>query len=89
MSSRRDFLNRFRKPLTQTKEDSPLVVRPPYGLNESLFQSECVACVSKPCVTSCDEQIILYSKMVHLGWVFPKVGVLFVKSVPVYVNLVF
>ena len=59
MASRRDFLNVFRKPLDQTKEDSPLVVRPPYGLNESLFQSECVTCESKTCVASCDEQIIM------------------------------
>ncbi|MGB5505515.1 MAG: ferredoxin-type protein NapF [Sulfurovum sp.] len=59
MASRRDFLNTFRKPLEQTKENSPLVVRPPYGLNESLFQSKCVACESKACVTSCDEQIII------------------------------
>ncbi len=58
MATRRDFLNVFRKPLAQTKEDSPPMVRPPYGLNESFFQSECVACESKACVTSCDEQII-------------------------------
>jgi len=59
VASRRDFLHTFRKPLTQNKEGSPLMVRPPYGLNESLFQSECVACESKACVASCDEQIIL------------------------------
>jgi ferredoxin-type protein NapF len=35
------------------------MVRPPYGLNESLFQSECTACESKACVTSCDEGIIM------------------------------
>lgn len=35
------------------------MVRPPYGLNEFLFQSECVACESKACVASCDEQIIV------------------------------
>jgi len=58
VASRRDFLNAFRKPLDQNKENSPFVVRPPYGLNESLFQSECVACESKACVASCDEQII-------------------------------
>ena len=58
MASRRDFLNVFRKPLDQTKEDLPFVVRPPYGLDESLFQSECVTCESKACVTSCDEEII-------------------------------
>ena len=59
MASRREFLNAFRKPLEQTRENSPLVVRPPYGLNESLFQSECVACESKTCVASCDEEIIV------------------------------
>ena len=58
MASRRDFLTTLRKPLQQSKESSPLVVRPPYGLDESLFQSECVTCESKACVTSCDEQII-------------------------------
>lgn len=59
MASRRDFFATLRKPLQQNKEISPLVVRPPYGLNESLFQSECVTCESKACVASCDEQIIV------------------------------
>ena len=59
MASRRDFFATLRKPLQQNKENSPLVVRPPYGLNESLFQSECVTCESKACVASCDEQIIV------------------------------
>lgn len=59
MANRRDFLNVFRKPLEQNKESSPLVVRPPYGLNESFFQSKCVICESKACVASCDEQIIV------------------------------
>ena len=59
MASRRDFLDTFRKPLEQSKEVSPLVVRPPYGFSESLFQSKCVACESKACVASCDEQIIV------------------------------
>ncbi len=44
---------------TPKEEALPLVVRPPYGLNESLFQSECVICESKACVASCDEEIIL------------------------------
>ena len=56
---RRDFLTTLRKPLQQNKENSPLVVRPPYGLDESLFQSKCVTCESKACVASCDEQIIV------------------------------
>lgn len=58
-AGRRDFLNVFRKSVTPAEESSPLVVRPPYGLNESFFQSECVACESKACVASCDEQIIV------------------------------
>ena len=62
MASRRDFLNVFRKPLDQTKDNSPLVVRPPYGLEESLFQSECVTCEGKACVASCDEEIIFILK---------------------------
>ena len=59
MASRRDFLTAFKKPLQQTSKESPLWVRPPYGLDESLFQSECVACESKACAASCDEQIIV------------------------------
>lgn len=59
MATRRDLLNIFRKSSEETKESSPLVVRPPYGLNESIFQSECPACESKACVVSCDEEIIL------------------------------
>jgi len=58
VASRRAFLSTFRKPLQQSKEVLPLMVRPPYGLNESLFQSECVTCENKTCVASCDEQII-------------------------------
>jgi len=57
--SRRDFFRTFKKPLHQDKESSSLVVRPPYSLDESLFQSECVTCESKACMASCDEQIIV------------------------------
>ena len=58
MASRRDFFKSFAKPLRQTQEESLLLVRPPYGSLESLFQSECPACESKACVASCDEKII-------------------------------
>ena len=59
MASRRDFFKSFAKPLQQSAKDvSPLVVRPPYGLSESLFQSECPACESKACVASCEEKIL-------------------------------
>lgn len=58
-TSRREFLTAFRKPLTKKGEDLPLVVRPPYGSSESLFQNECSTCDSKACVASCDEKIIV------------------------------
>ena len=58
MASRRDFFKSFSKPLSHTKEESPLLVRPPYGKSESLFQSECPSCNTQACVTSCDEKII-------------------------------
>jgi len=59
VASRRDFFKSFAKPLVKNEEDeSHLLVRPPYGSSESLFQSECPSCESKACVTSCDEKII-------------------------------
>ena len=57
MTNRREFFKSFKQPL-QTKKEEP-TLRPPYGLSESLFQSECVICEEKFCVTSCDEGIIL------------------------------
>jgi len=57
-TSRRDFLTAFRKPLQQ-EESLPIVVRPPYGWSESLFQNECIECDLKECVASCDEKIIM------------------------------
>lgn len=62
MASRRDFFKSFAKPLDIALEEAtPLKLRPPYGSSESLFQSECVKCESKACVTSCDEKIIFIS----------------------------
>ncbi len=62
MASRRDFFTSFRQPADlisgkASRED--LVVRPPYGLRESLFQSECPSCEDQACVTSCEQEIIL------------------------------
>jgi len=59
VTSRRDFFKTLKKPLQQNTEVIPLVVRPPYGLDESIFQKECVICESKACVSSCEEKIIL------------------------------
>jgi len=62
VSSRRDFFKSFAKPLQQTKEGTPLLVRPPYAVDESLFQSQCPECETKPCVTVCDEKIIFITE---------------------------
>ncbi len=62
MASRRDILTSFTTKLGSAKEASPLLVRPPYGENESLFQSECPGCESKACVASCDEKIIFIAE---------------------------
>ena len=64
MASRREFFRSLAQPLgaAQETEASPaslLSLRPPYGQDESLFQSECVTCESHACVTSCEEQIIV------------------------------
>jgi ferredoxin-type protein NapF len=74
VASRRDFLKGFKKPLVQ---DEGLVLRPPFALNESLFQSECTQCESKACVASCDEKIIFIQadgrpslSFVHSGCTF-------------------
>jgi len=62
VASRRDFFRSLAKPLApdmQAEEEAvPLVLRPPYGLDESLFQSECIACETQACVASCEEKII-------------------------------
>ena len=60
MASRREFFKSFTKPLVQNQEEeAPLLIRPPYGLDESTFQNECPNCESKACVASCDEKIIV------------------------------
>ena len=59
MASRRDFLTAFKKPLESVEQKEELIVRPPYSFSESLFQSECLACESKACATSCEEEIIV------------------------------
>jgi len=59
VASRRDFLKSFAKPLAPKQEEKILLLRPPYGKDESLFQNKCPSCESKACVTSCDEKIIV------------------------------
>jgi len=61
--SRRGFFKSIVKPLRQLEEEvTPLLIRPPYGKSESLFQNECPSCQSLACVTSCDEKIIFIDK---------------------------
>jgi ferredoxin-type protein NapF len=62
VADRREFFRSFVKPLSRTKEESPLLVRPPYGENESAFQNKCPGCESKACVASCDEKIIVIAE---------------------------
>lgn len=60
MSSRRDFFKSFTRVLGEDqKEKEALLIRPPYGTDESAFQNKCVNCENKACATSCDEQIIV------------------------------
>jgi ferredoxin-type protein NapF len=61
VASRRDFFRALAKPAekVKAKEKAPIHVRPPYALNESLFQSKCPQCESKGCAASCDEEIIV------------------------------
>ena len=57
-----------------------MVLRPPYGFTESLFQSECSTCESKACVASCDEQIIFIQKDGTTRLDFSKSGCTFCEA---------
>jgi len=57
VNGRRDFLTLFQKP--KGGGGSIAHPRPPYSTGESSFWSECAGCENKPCVTSCDEGIII------------------------------
>jgi len=64
VASRRDFF-RSLNPVAavQKKEgEAPPVVRPPYAISESLFQSQCPQCESKACAAACDEAIIVIAR---------------------------
>jgi len=59
VTSRRDFLTAFKKPLEQKRVREEQVVRPPYGISEKAFLTHCPACEAEACVTACEEKIIL------------------------------
>lgn len=46
--------NRFKK----NRDDKPLLVRPPYNEDKSLFHKYCTECIDTPCVSICEEEII-------------------------------
>ena len=57
ISKRREFFKNITKPLHSTKDEA--ILRPPYGFDESLFQSKCIECEEKSCATYCEEGIIV------------------------------
>ncbi len=60
MSSRRDFLTAFKKPLKKIADhEEEVSLRPPYAKNEDDFKNICVNCSDKSCATSCEENIIV------------------------------
>lgn len=55
----------FFKTLSPYKDKGESVSEPirlPYNHDSMLFESVCVTCESKPCVTACDEQIIMITQ---------------------------
>ena len=54
---RRDFFNSFKKHFNKPKHE-PLVLRPPYYEDISLFEQNCINCDGK-CANSCEENIIV------------------------------
>jgi ferredoxin-type protein NapF len=44
------------------KENEEIVVRPPYFLDKDSFYKECISCEETPCVTFCEENIIVMDK---------------------------
>ncbi len=59
MADRRDFFRSLAQPLNRNQASNAWLVRPPYGVDESTFQSMCPTCESKACATYCDEKIIV------------------------------
>ena len=47
--------------LLSNKKEENTVVRPPYFKNENSFYKECPECIDTPCVTFCEENIIIIS----------------------------
>ncbi len=59
MSSRRDFLTAFRKPLKKiADQEDEISLRPPYAVVDN-FTEVCVNCDDKSCATVCEESVIV------------------------------
>ena len=56
MERRELFGSLFSNKKKETKEK---IIRPPYFLNEDSFFKECIECEDTPCVTFCEENIIV------------------------------
>ena len=44
---------------SKNKEKKEIILRPPYFKNEDSFYKECISCEDKPCITFCQENIII------------------------------
>ncbi len=70
---RRDLFRSLSSPFTG-KEISKEPIRPPYNTNRTLFEKECISCEEKPCVASCDENIIFVQEDGTVALDFSKRG---------------
>jgi len=43
-------------------EEKELVIRPPYFIDRDSFDKECIGCEDTPCITFCEENIIILDK---------------------------
>lgn len=44
---------------SKVKEKKEIIIRPPYYKDEDSFSKECLLCEDKPCITVCEENIII------------------------------
>ena len=44
---------------SKKKETKQTLIRPPYYEDESSFDKECINCIETPCITFCEENIII------------------------------
>jgi len=59
MANRREFFRSLAAPLKEEATEKLSVLRPPYAIDLSLFQSRCPKCLDHACATACEEEIII------------------------------